>query len=192
MALPNGLRLDGELVIPHNGGFDFAALQTRIHPAAKRCAQLAVELPAAFVAFDVLTVDGQDIQGKVFDERRARLVELVDGASPLIGVMPQTDDPQAVRAWMTGQPAVEGCVAKRRDQAYQPGKRSWLKLRWKSTTEGIIGGVFGELARPGALILGRPDTKRRLRVIGRTGSLPPAARVEIGRASCRERVSCCV
>jgi ATP-dependent DNA ligase len=29
-ALPSGVRLDGELIVPRNGGVDFAALQERI------------------------------------------------------------------------------------------------------------------------------------------------------------------
>jgi ATP-dependent DNA ligase len=49
-VLPPGVVLDGELVVPRNGGVDFAALQLRIHPAEKRVAQLARELPVALVA----------------------------------------------------------------------------------------------------------------------------------------------
>jgi ATP-dependent DNA ligase len=36
-VVPRGVRLDGELVVPRNGGVDFAALQQRIHPAANVC-----------------------------------------------------------------------------------------------------------------------------------------------------------
>jgi hypothetical protein len=40
-ALPAGTVLDGELVVPHGGGVDFAAVQRRIHPSPKRVAALA-------------------------------------------------------------------------------------------------------------------------------------------------------
>lgn len=80
--------------------------------------------PAAFAAFDLLALDGRDLRLKVDDERRALLAELLDGLSTNIGLMPRTDNAGAVRVWMTGQPGVEGCVAKRRDQVYKPGKRA--------------------------------------------------------------------
>jgi ATP-dependent DNA ligase len=179
-VLPPGVRLDGELVVPRNGGFDFAALQQHSHPAAKRVHQLGRELPAALVAFDLLQLDGQDLRGEVHDDRRARLVELLGGRSPSIGVMPQTTSAAAASVWLSGQPGVEGCVAKRRQQVYRPGVRAWRKLRAKATTEGVVGGVLGPLQRPTALILGLADGSGRLRVIGCTSSLPAAARVELG------------
>ena len=65
--------LDGEIVIATPRGLDFDALQLRLHPAASRVAKLAKETPAAFVAFDVLAVDGRDLRGVPQSERRARL-----------------------------------------------------------------------------------------------------------------------
>jgi hypothetical protein len=61
-----------------------------------------------------------------------------------------------------------------------PGVRAWQKLRAKATSEGVVGGVLGPLKRPSALILGLADESGRLRVIGRTSSLPAAARIELG------------
>jgi len=179
-VLSRGVRLDGELIVPRNGGVDFAALQQRIHPAGKRVAQLARELPAALVAFDMLELDGQDLRGEVYDDRRARLVELLKDVSPILGVMPQTTRVEAAGVWLNGQPGVEGCVAKRRQQAYRPGVRAWRKLRIRATAEGVVGGVLGPLNRPEALILGLADGSGRLSVIGRTGTLPAAAQVELG------------
>jgi hypothetical protein len=54
-----------------------------------------------------------------------------------------------------------------------------LKIRTRLTAEAIVGGVLGSLEHPEALILGRPDPSGRLRVAGRTGHLPPAARAEL-------------
>src|SRR5262245_1283660 len=56
--LPNDCVVDGEIVIPTPKGLDFDALQLRLHPAASRVAKLAKDSPSAFVAFDVLAVDG--------------------------------------------------------------------------------------------------------------------------------------
>ena len=55
-----GCVLDGEIVIAgRRSGLDFDALQLRLHPAASRVAKLAKESPSAFVAFDLLAVDGR-------------------------------------------------------------------------------------------------------------------------------------
>src|SRR5438876_4711304 len=56
--LPDGCVVDGEIVIATPHGLDFAALQLRLHPAASRVAQLAKATPAAFVAFDLIAIDG--------------------------------------------------------------------------------------------------------------------------------------
>ena len=49
-SLPPGVVLDGELVVWRHGRVDFAALQRRIHPSAKRARELAARTPA-YVAF---------------------------------------------------------------------------------------------------------------------------------------------
>src|SRR3954468_1239156 len=46
--------VDGEIVIARPGGFDFAALLGRLHPAASRVTRLRQESPATFIAFDLL------------------------------------------------------------------------------------------------------------------------------------------
>ena len=69
-GLPDGCVLDGEIVIATPRGLDFDALQMRLHPAASRVAKLALETPAAFVAFDALAIDGQDLRGLAQHERR--------------------------------------------------------------------------------------------------------------------------
>ena len=59
--LPKNCVVDGEIVIATSRGLDFDALQLRLHPAASRVQKLAKETPSAFVAFDVLEVDGKDL-----------------------------------------------------------------------------------------------------------------------------------
>src|SRR6187402_970181 len=58
-SLPARAVVDGEIVIAGPRGLDFDALQLRLHPAASRVAKLAAEMPAAFVAFDLLA-EGDD------------------------------------------------------------------------------------------------------------------------------------
>jgi ATP-dependent DNA ligase len=174
-ALPNGVVLDGELVVPVGGGVDFAALQHRLRAGASRVAQLARQAPAALIVFDVLCCEGQDLRPEPYDLRRRILEALLDEHRPGLGLMPASTDPHAATAWLRDQlPGVEGVVAKKRDQRYRPGVRGWQKLKARRTAEAVVGGVLGSLERPGGLVLGRYE-QGRLRVAGRTGPLEPAA-----------------
>jgi len=62
--------VDGEILIMTDHGLDFDLLSQRVHPAASRVERLALETPAAFVAFDVLAVDDQDLGTLPFEARR--------------------------------------------------------------------------------------------------------------------------
>ena len=57
--LPPRSALDGEIVIVRDGVLDFDAMQTRLHPAESRVRKLSAEIPATFVAFDLLAWDGE-------------------------------------------------------------------------------------------------------------------------------------
>src|SRR5512134_3552675 len=56
--LPPHSAVDGEIVIARDGMLDFDSMQTRLHPAESRVRRLAAEIPATFVAFDLLLWDG--------------------------------------------------------------------------------------------------------------------------------------
>ncbi len=68
--------LDGELVVANERGLDFDALQLRQHPAASRVKKLAVEIPASYVAFDILALDDRSLLDVPFGERRATLEQV--------------------------------------------------------------------------------------------------------------------
>jgi ATP-dependent DNA ligase len=63
---------------------DFAALRERIHPAAKRVAELAQCWPAVLMLFDVLADGHRDVRARTYDQRRAILTTLLAGALDLI------------------------------------------------------------------------------------------------------------
>src|SRR3954453_17537871 len=111
--------------------------------------------------------------------RRSASAREVSPAPRGVGLMPMTTDPRAAGAWLRHQPpGIEGVVAKRRDQRYRPGARSWQKLRARHTPAARVRGVFGPLEHPEALVLGRYRGDR-LRVVGRTKPLPLAVRAEL-------------
>ena len=68
-------------------------------------------------------------------------------------------DLAGAQAWMSQHTAagIEGVVVKDRGHGYRPGRRSWMKVRTRTTVEAIVGGVLGPLNAPEALLLGRHD-----------------------------------
>src|SRR5918998_6092509 len=81
-ALPPSSALDGEIVIARDGVLDFDAMQMRLHPAESRIRKLAAEIPAEFIAFDVLLWECEPEWDRPREERRALLDE-VEGVAPL-------------------------------------------------------------------------------------------------------------
>src|SRR5215467_14873392 len=71
--LPKKVVLDGELVVANERGLDFDALQMRQHPAESRVRKLAAEIPASYVAFDVLALDDESLLDTPFGARRKQL-----------------------------------------------------------------------------------------------------------------------
>lgn len=180
-ALPPGTVLDGELVVWDRQRTSFARLQRRVN-AGTQLLRMVREFPAHLVVFDLLAVDGVALLDRPLAERRARLMELLEGAPPQLALCPQTTDTPVVQDWLANWTAagVEGVVAKRVDSTYVPGSRGWRKLRARSTTEAVIGGVTGGITTPESLLLGRFDALGRLRYVGRTHPLNAVFRREVG------------
>src|SRR5437870_12319744 len=86
--LPPHSALDGEIVIERDGALDFDAMQLRLHPAESRVRKLSGEIPATFVAFDLLLWDGEPVHERPLEERRAAL-ERLDGFQ----LSPASSDP---------------------------------------------------------------------------------------------------
>src|SRR3989475_7805447 len=78
-VLPPRSALDGEIVIERDGALDFDAMQTRLHPAESRIRKLSTEIPARFVAFDILLWDGEPIWKETLERRRSELERRAEG-----------------------------------------------------------------------------------------------------------------
>jgi ATP-dependent DNA ligase len=176
--------LDGELVVWHRGRLDFLALQERLHPSTGHAGRLAAAKPAAYVVFDILARKGKDLRPMSWAERRRRLEMLLGERLPHgLVLMPTSTDAAVGRLWRRehSDSGIEGVVAKRVDQTYRAGARSWRKIRARLTAEAVVGGVLGSLEDPEALIVGRYGTHDRLRVAGRTTPLDTVARAHLRR-----------
>ncbi|MEJ1116748.1 ATP-dependent DNA ligase [Paenarthrobacter sp. CCNWLY172] len=181
MQVPPGVVLDGEAVIWNGDRLDFEALQRRMVTSRAALPALARELPAAFAAFDVLAVAGQDIRGVPFTGRRQLLEELAREWTAPLNLSPATTDKELAKTWLRDLPAtgVEGLVFKGGSQSYD-SSRAWLKLKHKDTLDVVCAAVIGPLSQPQAMIAGLP-VDGRLRIVGRSTVLSTRVGRELGR-----------
>jgi ATP-dependent DNA ligase len=194
-GLPDGSVVDGEIVIATPRGLDFDALQMRLHPAASRVARLAQETPAAFVAFDALAVDGQDLRDVAQHERRVRLERLLADAKPPIYLTPMTRDRVRASEWLSQfeGAGLDGVMAKPADGTYLPGKRAMIKVKHARTADCVVAGFrwhkTGKNRLVGSLLLGLYDDEHRLHHVGVTSAFTMAMRSQLAEelAPLRER-----
>src|SRR5688572_27203653 len=81
-AIPERCVLDGEIVIVGENGLDFEALLLRIHPAESRVKLLAKEMPASFVAWDLLALGDEDLRESPLAVRREKLEQVFANVAP--------------------------------------------------------------------------------------------------------------
>jgi ATP-dependent DNA ligase len=180
--LPPHSALDGEIVIAREGRLDFDAMQMRLHPAESRIRKLSAEIPASFIAFDLLLWEGDPVHERPLIERRAEL-ERVAGAFTL---SPMTRDGDEGAEWLATVDALglDGVVAKRLPSAYLPGSReAVVKVKQHRTADCVIAGFrWSDKAddRISTLLLGlyKGDS---LELVGHASGFPAAMRKELER-----------
>ncbi len=178
--LPEKCVVDGEVVIAGSGGLDFDALSQRIHPAASRVNMLAREMPASFVAFDLLAVGDRDLRDTPFFQRREELEQVLTGVEPPIHLTPLTADPGVARDWFQRfeGAGLDGVVAKPAGGPYLPGQRVMWKVKHERTGDFVVAGFRwyqANRAVVGSLMLGLYDGPQ-LQHVGVIGAFPAEQR----------------
>ena len=138
--LPPQSALDGEIVIERDGVLDFDAMQMRLHPAESRVNKLSAEIPARFIAFDVLVWKGVEAWHEPLTKRRTRL----ERSAKRFELSPATRDREEALGWLDRFEAIglDGVIAKRRDLAYLPGSRDGVvKVKPERTADAVVVGV---------------------------------------------------
>ncbi len=157
---------DGEVVaVGPDGRMSFQRLQNR---AGQPDTQLR------YYVFDLLYLDGYDLLNVPLLQRKEllRAVLAPIGGAHEVAVF---DDGTALFAVAESQ-GLEGVVAKRRDSAYEPGRRvrTWLKVKTSQSDEfAIVGYTLGTGRRMetlGSLILGTHAPDGRLLYAGHVGT----------------------
>jgi ATP-dependent DNA ligase len=136
-------------VIARDGVLDFDSMQTRLHPAESRVNKLAAEIPAEFIAFDVLLWKGKPVHELPLEKRRAQLEKVAKG----FRLSPATYDVQQATGWLDTFEAagLDGVIAKRLDAPYRPGQRdAVVKVKPYKTADAVVVGVRWK-ARPSHL-----------------------------------------
>ena len=180
--LPPRSAIDGEIVIARDGVLDFDAMQTRLHPAESRVRKLSAEIPASFVAFDLLAWDGTSHAEALLSERCASLESLASG----LVLSPMTRDRGEAVEWLSSFESIglDGVIAKRRDRAYAPGARDAVaKVKPEKTADCVVAGLRWK-SRPdriATLLLGLYDDDGGLDYVG-TAVVAPARHDEIADA----------
>jgi ATP-dependent DNA ligase len=139
-ALPPHSALDGEIVISRDGKLDFDAMQMRLHPAESRVRKLSAEIPATFVAFDLLLWKGKPVWEQPIEKRRTQLEKVADG----IALSPVTSDIEQAVDWLQTLQAAgfDGVIAKRLGLPYLPGSRDGVvKVKPYKTADCVVAGV---------------------------------------------------
>jgi ATP-dependent DNA ligase len=182
--LPDGCVLDGEIVITTPWGLDFDALQLRLHPAASRVTKLSKEIPASFVAFDLLASDGENLMDAPQHERRERLERLLANVGPPVYLTPMTRDRATAAEWLEHfeGAGLDGVIIKPADAPYQPGKRAMLKVKHARTADCVVAGFRWHKSGTdaiGSLLLGLYDDHGVLQHVGVTSSFTMAKRRQL-------------
>ncbi|WP_281904529.1 ATP-dependent DNA ligase [Phytohabitans aurantiacus] len=186
--LPPRSAIDGELVIIQRteGGtprLDFDLLSQRIHPAASRVKLLAEQIPASFVAFDILALGDESYLDTPYAARRTTLESALKDVAAPVYVTPTTSDPATAQRWFQvfEGAGLDGVIAKPADIAYEPGKRLMFKVKHARTADAVVAGFRWHKSGPvvGSLLLGLYDETGTLHHVGVSASFPMARRAEL-------------
>jgi bifunctional non-homologous end joining protein LigD len=155
--------LDGEIVaFDASGKPSFGAMQNRTSSGER----------AVFYCFDLLYFAGVDLRKFPYAERRRYLAQCLLPSARVQLVHAQEDGLALYKAAM--ESGFEGVIGKRKNSAYEAGKRSsaWLKVKAINSGDFVVGGYTkgkGARAPLGALLLGYWQG-RKLRFASHVGS----------------------
>jgi DNA ligase D-like protein (predicted ligase) len=130
--LPDDTVLDGEIVaLDTSGRSDFALLQNF------RSAESKIH----YYVFDILVHKGKNISQLQLHERR-KILDMALTRNDHISTLPAESGSSKKILAFVKQHGLEGVVAKRLDNAYEPGRRSgsWRKYRLNLGQEFVVGG----------------------------------------------------
>lgn len=186
-SLPGRCVIDGEILVEIDGVAEFDMLSQRIHPADSRVKKLAAEIPARFVAFDLLAIGDRDVRSQPLRVRRVLLNEALQEANARshgrVCVTPATTSREVAADWFVRFEAAgcDGIMAKRLDDSYVENKRTMIKVKHQRTVDCVVAGFrwhkHGGIV--GSLLLGMYDAAGHLNHVGVTAAFTDQRRREL-------------
>lgn len=138
--LPERCVLDGEVVIAAGNRLEYTLLATR-HASRADAERLARRHPATFIAFDLLALDDHSLLRQPWRARRELLTVVLDDHPRALAISPVTTDVEVAERWFDRfeGAGLDGVMAKHPDGPYEPGQRTWLKIKHRRTVDVVVG-----------------------------------------------------
>ncbi|MEO3385013.1 DNA ligase D [Mesorhizobium sp. CAU 1741] len=158
--------IDGELVVEASGGAsDFSALQADLSEGRND--------RFVYYAFDLLHLDGRDLQAATLVDRKRALADLLNNAPEALRYSEHFEEDGDMVLRHACRLSLEGVVSKRATGKYNPGRgRDWIKSKCGDRQEMVIGGFVPSSTYKdaiGSLVLGVFEDGK-LRHAGRVGT----------------------
>jgi DNA ligase D-like protein (predicted ligase) len=155
------VRIDGEIIVQDEAGRpDFHTLRRSITVAGDRL---------VFYAFDLLSLDSEDLRGRPCEERRAMLAALLASVTPADPIhFSQAFEGSGEEFYEAiDKLGLEGMVSKRRSSVYRSGRTTdWVKTKTFTVGEFTIVGYDRSSGKAATLLVAR-EAAGRLHYAGR-------------------------
>src|SRR2546429_166154 len=160
--------LDAEVtIVDERGRTSFQALQNALSdPKGERL---------VYFVFDLLYLDGYDLQGVALSDRKRLLRTLIPKTAGQVRFSVDVPGSGAVFFMQECALGLVGAVSKRADSTYRGGTRTrdWVKVKCAQRQEMVVGGFTdpqGSRSGFGALLLGVYEPGGKLRYSGKVGT----------------------
>jgi bifunctional non-homologous end joining protein LigD len=148
--------VDGEVVaVNAQGRPSFQVLQNR--------KTLGRGWEVVYYAFDLLNLEGEDLQQRPLHERKTKLKTLIEAtASPILRYSAELSGSAEAVIRTVRNAGLEGVIAKKRDSLYRAGTRvtTWLKLKLNKAQELVIGGYKPDAGSFQSILVGYYEGKK--------------------------------
>ena len=136
--------LDGEIIVLNKEGIpDFQMHQKRMNVESQRDIEfLSNNMAATYFAFDIIYIDGRDVQDLKLIDRRKILNSVIAHSSKRIRISEYIEEKGIALFKSALEKRLEGIVAKHKQSKYQQAIRSsaWLKIKGILTQDCIVVG----------------------------------------------------
>lgn len=163
--------LDGEVVVLADRKPSFPLLMKRcLAGSQSRISSLAQKIPALYIVFDLLYLNGTELLKRPLGERKKLLLEIFE-TGPFCFLSPAFQEKGQPLFDAVKKEGLEGIVAKEIKAPYLPGRKSkyWLKIKARRQQLAVIGGYLLKHRTLSAILAGA-FFENKLHYLGRVGT----------------------